>query len=77
MSTENCQPNGLMFDALGEPRVRYVRVTLDRSHCIMTPPEAESYKIDAAHWEPESKYVYTDVYLSEREFDDLPEHGGF
>ena len=42
-----CQPNGLMFDAFGEPRTRYVRVTLNRSHCVMYPSEGDCYVQDA------------------------------
>jgi hypothetical protein len=72
-----CQPNGLMFDALGEPRERYVRVTLDRSHCVMHPSEGDRYLADARANGDESNYVIADVWLSEREFDDLPEHEGF
>jgi hypothetical protein len=74
-----CQPNGLMFDALGEPRTRYVRVTLNGSHCVMHPSEGECYVQDARDagdpdWE---RYIVRDVWLSEREFEDLPEHDGF
>lgn len=72
-----CQPDGLMFDALGAPRVRYVRVSLDRSHCVMTVAEAEQYKRDCLEHGDKSAYTYTDTYLSEREFNDLPEHDGF
>ena len=74
-----CQPEGLKFDAFGEPRTRYVRVTLNGSHCVMHPSEGDCYVQDARDsgdpdWE---RYVVTDVWLSEREFKDLPEHDGF
>lgn len=72
-----CQINGLMFDALGEPRTRYVRVTLDGSHCVMHPSEGDRYLQDARAAGDESEYTVRDVYLSEREFDDLPEFDGF
>lgn len=72
-----CQPNGLMFDALGQPRTRYVRVSLDRHHCVMRPSEGDTYIKDARDNGDESAYVVRDVYLSEREFDDLPEFDGF
>lgn len=72
-----CQPNGLMFDAFGEPRTRYVRVTLDGNHCVMHHSEGDRYLKDARDCGDESPYVVADVYLSEREFDDLPEHYGF
>jgi hypothetical protein len=72
-----CQPNGLMFDAFGNPRVRYVRVTLDGSHCIMRPSEGDTYLADAKACGDRSDYKVADVYLSEREFESLPEHGGF
>jgi hypothetical protein len=75
--SELCQPNGLMFDAFGEPRTRYVRVSLGNNHCIMHPSEGDTYLKDARDNGDDSQYVVADVYLSEREFDDLPEHDGF
>jgi hypothetical protein len=74
-----CQPEGLKFDAFGEPRTRYVRVTLNRSHCVMHPSDGDCYVEDARNagdpdWE---RYIVRDVWLSEREFEDLPEHDGF
>ena len=72
-----CHPNGLMFDAFGEPRTRYVRVTLDGNHCVMHHIEGDSYLKDARDCGDEPPYVVADVYLSEREFNDLPEHYGF
>jgi hypothetical protein len=72
-----CLPNGLMFDALGAPRTRYVRVSLAGSHCIMHPSEGDRYLQDARDCGDDSEYIVADVYLSEREFEDLPEHDGF
>lgn len=72
-----CQPNGLMFDALGEPRTRYVRVSLHGSHCVMHPSEGDTYLKDARENGDESPYVAADVWLSEREFDNLGEFDGF
>lgn len=72
-----CQPNGLAFDAFGEPRTRYVRVSLNGNHCIMYPSEGDCYLKDARDCGDESPYVVADVWLSEREFEDLPEHDGF
>lgn len=71
--------NGLMFDAFGEPRRRYVRVTLASSHCILDPIEGDRYVQDArdAGDDDADNYVVADVHLSEREFDDLPEFDGF
>ena len=76
---EMCQPEGLKFDAFGEPRTRYVRVTLNGSHCVMQPSEGDCYVEDARKagdpdWE---RYIVRDVWLSEREFDDLPDFDGF
>lgn len=78
-ATQAVQINGLMFDALGQPRRRYVRVTLNGNHCVMFPSEGDCYVEDARNagdpdWE---RYIVRDVYLSEREFEDLPEHDGF
>lgn len=48
-----CQPDGLKFDAFGEPRTRYVRVTLRGDHCVMRPSEGDSYVEDARNcWRP-------------------------
>lgn len=76
-ASEMCQPNGLMFDAFGEPRTRYVRVTLNGSHCVMHPSEGDRYVQDARDAGDESEYTVADVYLSDREFEDLPEFDGF
>jgi len=73
----DCTPANLMRDAFGEPRTRYVRVTLDGSHCVMTPLEGDSYISAAREEGDDSPYELADVWLSEREFDDLPEHDGF
>jgi hypothetical protein len=68
-----------MFDAFGEPRRRFVRVTLDGNHCVMHPSEGDRYLQDARESgdSEAERYVIADVWLSEREFDDLPEHTGF
>jgi hypothetical protein len=68
-----CLPDGALFDALGEPRKRYVRITLDGSHCIDRPDAVA----DVIGDDDPQNYTLTDVYLSEREFDDLPEFDGF
>ena len=74
---EVCLPNGLMFDALGAPRTRYVRVSLAGNHCVMRPSEGDTYLQDARDCGDDSEYTVADVWLSEREFEDLPEHDGF
>ena len=68
---------GLMFDAMGQPRTRYVRVSLAGNQCVMHPSEGDTYLQDARDCGDESSYIVADVYLSEREFEDLPEHDGF
>ena len=76
---DQCQPTGLMFDAFGEPRTRYVRVSLFGNHCVMHPSEGDNYVQDARDsLDPEWRsYIVQDVWLSNREFEDLPEHNGF
>lgn len=69
--------NGLMFDAMGQPRTRYVRVSLDGNHCVMHKSEGDTYLQDARDCCDENEYTVADVYLSEREFEDLPDHDGF
>lgn len=76
-ASELCQPSGLLFDAFGEPRTRHVRVTLDGAHCVMTSVDGDRYVEDASAAGDESPYVVADVYLSEREFEDLGEFDGF
>lgn len=66
-----------MFDALGEPRTRYVRVTLGDVDCVMHPSEGDAYLKDAKGCGDDGAYVLTNVYISEREFEDLPEFDGF
>ena len=66
-----------MLDALGERRKRYVRVTLHGSHCVMRPCEGDGYVQVARDNGDDSEYIVSDVYLSEREFEALPEFGGF
>lgn len=72
-----CRPHGVLFDAMGEPRTRYVRVTLDGNHCVMHPSEGDRYVQDAKDAGDTSPYTVTDVWLSEAEFENLPEHTGF
>lgn len=68
----------LYIDGMGEPRTRYVRVSLNGSnHCVMHPSEGDAYLADAKAAGDESDYTVRDVWLSEREFEDLPEHEGF
>ncbi len=67
----------LMFDALGEPRTRHVRVTLDGNHCVMTAEEGDAYLAQARQNGDDPTYEVRDVYLSEREFEDLPEFEGW
>lgn len=69
--------NVLMFDSFGQPRTRYVRVSLDGRHCVMHPSEGDCYLKDARDSGDDSKYTVSDVYLSEREFDDIAEFDGF
>lgn len=66
-----------MFDAFGDPRTRYVRVSLDGRHCIMHPSEGDCYLKDARDSGDDSKYIVSDVYLSEREFEELADFDGF
>jgi hypothetical protein len=75
--TDICLPNGYPVDSEGNERVPFVKVILDGRYCVMSPQEAEHYKIEAAHWEPETEYIYEDVLLSEAEFEALPEFTGF
>lgn len=74
MDAPSSLPDGVMFDALGEPRNRYVRVILDGTTMCLHPSELD-YFIESES--PDASYVLKDVYLSEREFDDLPEFDGF
>jgi hypothetical protein len=68
-----CLPDGVLFDAFGNPRVRYVRVIHDGTTCVV-PPGDVAAMVDSE--KPEA-YALKDVYLSKEEFDALPEFDGF
>jgi hypothetical protein len=68
-----CLPNGVMFDAFGRPRVRYVRVIHDGTTCVVPPGDVA----DMVDSERPDDYRTEDVYLSKEEFDALPEFDGF
>jgi hypothetical protein len=70
---QNCLPNGVMFDAFGEPRKRYVRVIFDGTTCVVDPVNVA----DTIGEDDPKNYVLQDTHLSEREFEDLPEFDGF
>jgi len=70
-----CMPS--MLDAFGEQRTRYVRVSLGGNHCVRHPSEGDCYLKDARDAGDDGQYTVADVYISEREFEDLPEHNGF
>lgn len=69
----NCLPHGVLFDAFGNARVRYVRVIHDGTTCVVPPQDVESL-VDS---ERPDDYRTADVYLSKEEFDGLPEFDGF
>jgi hypothetical protein len=71
-----CQPM-LMFDRQGNPRTRYVRISHNGAHMVMTPKEAQCFKEESEISGDETPYILTDTYLSAREFEDLPEFEGF
>lgn len=68
-----CLPNGVMFDAFGRERVRYVRVIHDGTTCVVPPGDVA----DMVDSEQPDDYRTEDVYLSKEEFDALPEFDGF
>lgn len=76
VNTDICLPNGVMFDWRGEPRTKRVRLTFDGAHLILNQKEADAY-LDELDADCRAEYTLSDVYLSEREFDDLPEFDGF
>lgn len=68
-----CLPNGVLFDAFGRERVRYVRVIHDGTTCVVPPGDVA----DMVDSERPDDYRTEDVYLSKEEFDALPEFDGF
>jgi hypothetical protein len=68
-----CLPNGVLFDAFGRERVRYVRVIHDGTTCVVRPGDVA----DMIDSECPDDYRTEDVYLSKEEFDALPEFDGF
>jgi hypothetical protein len=71
--TLKCLPHGVLFDAFGRQRVRYVRVIHDGITCVV-PPGDVAAMVDS---ERPDDYRTEDVYLSKEEFDALPEFDGF
>ena len=71
-----CEPM-LMFDRQGNPRTRYVRISYNGAHMIMTPSEDQCFKEESEISGDETPYILTDTYLSSQEFEDLPEFEGF
>jgi hypothetical protein len=71
-----CEPM-LMFDRLGNPRTRYVRISHNGAHMVMTPDEAQCFKEESEISGDETPYILTDTYLSKQEFEDMPEFEGF
>jgi hypothetical protein len=74
--TLKCLPSGVLLDAFGNTRVRYVRVICDGQTCVVTPEDAAQYVNDPEGHEA-YYYTFADVYLSKEEFDGLPEFDGF
>lgn len=71
-----CEPM-LMFDRQGNPRARYVQVSHDGAHLVMTPEEAQCFIEESQISGDETPYILTDTYLSKQEFEDMPEFEGF
>jgi hypothetical protein len=74
-------PDGVMFDAFGNPRKRFVRVSYNGAHAILSTVEIAAWKMEAeaaaASIGRTDPHTYSDVYLSEEEADALPEFDGF
>lgn len=68
---QKCIVGGLPFDNEGNPRKRYVRITYDGIGCISEPEDVD------AMTDGEAGYVLEDVYLSEQEYEALPEFSGW
>jgi len=65
---------GLPFDRQGNERKQFVRISLDGTYCIMTPAEGEQFLREAEY--PDD-YTVADVWMSQAEFDAMPEFAGF
>lgn len=66
-------PNGVLFDWQGNPRTRFVRVKYEGSALIIRPEDLPAYQPPHDY----IPYVFEDTYLSEEEFDAIPEFDGF
>jgi hypothetical protein len=69
-----CQPDGLMFDAFGNPRVKFARVVFEGSTCVCRLSEAADM---APTGDDADAYEIKEVWLSEQEFAALPEFEGW
>jgi len=77
MTEQICQPNGLMFDRLGNPRKRYVRISFDGASCVFKPSDADAFLRIHEEDGEDMNYTTEDVYLSQQEFETLVEFTGF
>jgi hypothetical protein len=62
------------FDALFGKRETFVRIELDGSWCIVERIEAWSFM---GPTEPGEAYTITEVHMTRRQFDNLPDFEGF
>lgn len=56
---------------------RYTKIELDGSYCVMEPREAEAMIADMSVDEQESDYKISDIYMTQEEFENLPEFQGW
>ena len=53
---------------------RFVRISFDGSHCLLTPNEAKAYLEDC---EDPNVYEVSDVFITQDQFENLAEFTGF
>jgi hypothetical protein len=76
MNLESLPPGAcidpVLYPELTEPK-RFVRIEYQGTYCICKPDEAQ----DMIELGFEDEYTVTDVFMTQQEFDALPEFMGF
>jgi len=56
---------------------KYIRLEYDGTYCIMTPDDAMDYMDDCEYEKDAGEYKYEEIYLTQDQFEKLPEFQGF
>lgn len=74
MSDQKCIVDGVPFDKEGNPRKRFAKITYEGSWFICRSEESESMIGDV---DDRDAYIVEDVFMSQQEYEALPEFVGW